>query len=231
MKRGLALRSADAVLVRDGLNALPAVIALSRRAHRIAKANLAIAGAFIAVLVRWGVFGHLPLPLGVAGHEGPTVIVGLNGVRLLTAGAWHRLGPKADPGTGTAVALREPGFPSRQAFSGRARVGVTPPARQLPGSAEGGRVDVPPLHTADETAGNAVGHAADLNGDQVDRRRFPVGTAMTGVPTRHPPLRDSHRDLLRCGSVIWSVRPRDRSRAMARVRPGLAHVRPILGAF
>jgi len=32
--------------------------------------------------------GHLPLPLGVAGHEGSTVIVGLNGMRLLAQRAW-----------------------------------------------------------------------------------------------------------------------------------------------
>jgi cation transport ATPase len=34
--------------------------------------------------------GHLPLPPGVAGHEGSTVIVGLNGLRLLRASAWRK---------------------------------------------------------------------------------------------------------------------------------------------
>jgi P-type E1-E2 ATPase len=86
----LALHSADAVLVRDDLTALPAVIALSRRARRLVKANLVIAGTFITVLVAWDLFGHLPLPLGVAGHEGSTVIVGLNGLRLLADAAWRR---------------------------------------------------------------------------------------------------------------------------------------------
>ena len=86
----LALHSADAVLVRDDLAALPAVIALSRRARRLVKANLVIAGTFITVLVAWDLFGHLPLPLGVAGHEGSTVIVGLNGLRLLADAAWRR---------------------------------------------------------------------------------------------------------------------------------------------
>ncbi len=84
----LALQSADAVLVRDDLTALPAVITLSRRARRIVVANLVIAGTFITVLVAWDLFGHLPLPLGVAGHEGSTVIVGLNGLRLLANRAW-----------------------------------------------------------------------------------------------------------------------------------------------
>ncbi|AEV84612.1 cation-transporting ATPase [Actinoplanes sp. SE50] len=85
----LALSTADAVLVRDDLTALPAVIALSRRARRLVVANLIIAASFITVLVCWDLFGHLPLPLGVAGHEGSTVIVGLNGLRLLSARAWR----------------------------------------------------------------------------------------------------------------------------------------------
>ncbi|WP_203935627.1 heavy metal translocating P-type ATPase [Planosporangium mesophilum] len=85
----LALQTADAVIVRDELSTLPAVIALARRARRLVVANLAIAATFITVLVAWDLFGHLPLPLGVAGHEGSTVIVGLNGLRLLRARAWR----------------------------------------------------------------------------------------------------------------------------------------------
>jgi cation-transporting P-type ATPase J len=86
----LALQTADAVIVRDELSAVPAVIALSRRARRLVAANLVIASAFIAVLVAWDLLGDLPLPLGVAGHEGSTIIVGLNGLRLLRSAAWRR---------------------------------------------------------------------------------------------------------------------------------------------
>ncbi|RZU18041.1 heavy metal translocating P-type ATPase [Streptomyces sp. BK239] len=86
----LALDAADAVVVRDELAAVPAVIALSRRARRLVAQNLVIAGTFIAALVLWDLIGTLPLPLGVAGHEGSTVLVGLNGLRLLTEGAWRR---------------------------------------------------------------------------------------------------------------------------------------------
>jgi len=86
----LTLRAADAVVVRDDLSAIPAVIALSRRARRVVTANLVIAGVFIAGLVIWDLAGTLPLPLGVAGHEGSTIIVGLNGLRLLRRAAWHR---------------------------------------------------------------------------------------------------------------------------------------------
>jgi heavy metal translocating P-type ATPase len=87
----LSVATADAVIVRDDLSTIPAVIDLSRRARRLVTANLIIAGTFIAVLVTWDLLGHLPLPLGVAGHEGSTVIVGLNGLRLLRNAAWRPL--------------------------------------------------------------------------------------------------------------------------------------------
>ncbi|MEU0809803.1 heavy metal translocating P-type ATPase [Streptomyces sp. NPDC005970] len=86
----LALETADAVVVRDELATIPTVIALSRRARRLVVQNLVIAGTFITGLVIWDLAGTLPLPLGVAGHEGSTVIVGLNGLRLLADGAWRR---------------------------------------------------------------------------------------------------------------------------------------------
>ncbi|WP_020098969.1 heavy metal translocating P-type ATPase [Mycobacterium sp. 360MFTsu5.1] len=85
----LTLQTADAVVIGDDLRTIPAVMALSRRARRVVMANLAIAATFIAVLVVWDLVGTLPLPLGVAGHEGSTVIVGLNGLRLLRRGAWR----------------------------------------------------------------------------------------------------------------------------------------------
>lgn len=93
----LTLQTADAIVVRDDLTTIPAVIALSRRARRVVTANLVIAGTFITGLVLWDLLGTLPLPLGVAGHEGSTVLVGLNGLRLLRATAW----PRADHGRGT----------------------------------------------------------------------------------------------------------------------------------
>jgi cation-transporting P-type ATPase J len=85
----LALDTADIVIMRDDLTAIPGVIALSRRARRVVAANLAIAAVIIAALVTWDLAGHLPLPLGVLGHEGSTVIVGLNGLRLLRTRTWN----------------------------------------------------------------------------------------------------------------------------------------------
>jgi cation-transporting P-type ATPase J len=80
----LALDTADAVIMRDDLATIPAIITLSRRA---VTANLAIAAAIITALVIWDLAAHLPLPLAVADHEGSTVIVGLNGLRLLHGSA------------------------------------------------------------------------------------------------------------------------------------------------
>jgi heavy metal translocating P-type ATPase len=88
----LALKTADVVIVRDELGTLPAVIDISRRAQRVVKQNLVIAGVVITGLVAIDLIGHLPLPLGVAGHEGSTVIVGLNGLRLLSTRSWRMPG-------------------------------------------------------------------------------------------------------------------------------------------
>ncbi|WP_411136439.1 heavy metal translocating P-type ATPase [Streptomyces sp. C10] len=86
----LALETADAVIVRDELTTVPAVIALSRTARRLVVQNLVLASVFLSGLVLWDLIGDLPLPLGVLGHEGSTVVVGLNGLRLLREAAWRR---------------------------------------------------------------------------------------------------------------------------------------------
>jgi heavy metal translocating P-type ATPase len=104
---GLAVESADAVIVRDELAAIPTVLNLARAAKRLVAQNLAIAAVVITGLVTWDLAGHLPLPLGVAGHEGSTILVALNGLRLLRTGAWtharnratapRRRAPRDDP--------------------------------------------------------------------------------------------------------------------------------------
>ncbi|MUL85251.1 MULTISPECIES: heavy metal translocating P-type ATPase [unclassified Mycolicibacterium] len=86
----LTVDTADVVSVGDDLSAISGVVALSRRARRLVIANLVIAATVITVLVTWDLFGHLPLPLGVAGHEGSTVLVALNGLRLLSRRSWRR---------------------------------------------------------------------------------------------------------------------------------------------
>ena len=85
------------MIVRDELSTIPKVIELARRARTVVVANLIIAAVVITGLVIWDLVDTLPLPLGVAGHEGSTIIVGLNGLRLLRNAAWRRAGSSSAP--------------------------------------------------------------------------------------------------------------------------------------
>jgi Cd2+/Zn2+-exporting ATPase len=78
-----ALETADVVLMADRLDGVPDVVDLARRTRRIVTQNLVFAGSVILVLSVLAIAGVVPLPLGVVGHEGSTVIVTLNGLRLL----------------------------------------------------------------------------------------------------------------------------------------------------
>ena len=79
----VAMETADVVLMADELSKVAYVIALSRRTRRTLIFNLGLAGLLIAVMIV-GIFTvQLPLPLAVVGHEGGTVLVSLNGLRLL----------------------------------------------------------------------------------------------------------------------------------------------------
>ncbi len=80
----VAIETADVVLMSDDLSKIPYALGLARRARTIVWQNLSFAMAVIVLLVA-GAFGiNLPLTLGVLGHEGSTVLVVLNGLRLLT---------------------------------------------------------------------------------------------------------------------------------------------------
>ncbi len=79
----VALETADVVLMADDLSKLPYAINLSRRTRRTIRQNLAFSLAVIVTLVTATLTRGIPLPLGVVGHEGSTVIVVLNGLRLL----------------------------------------------------------------------------------------------------------------------------------------------------
>lgn len=79
----LAIDAADVVLMDDDLHHLPDMIELARSTRAVVRANLAFSLAVIAGLVTLDLFGRLPLIVGVVGHEGSSVIVALNGLRLL----------------------------------------------------------------------------------------------------------------------------------------------------
>ncbi|MFO0910470.1 MAG: heavy metal translocating P-type ATPase [Isosphaeraceae bacterium] len=79
----VALETADVVLMSPDLTLLAVAIDLSRRASAVIRQNLVFAFGMMGVLLTVTYLGRLPLPLAVLGHEGSTVLVILNGVRLL----------------------------------------------------------------------------------------------------------------------------------------------------
>lgn len=79
----VALDSADVVFMGERLEHLPFAFSISRRARKVMVANLSFALGVIVLLVIGSLGARLPLPLGVLGHEGSTVLVCLNGLRLL----------------------------------------------------------------------------------------------------------------------------------------------------
>ncbi len=78
----VALEVADVVLMKDNLSGLPMAVWISKVAQRRVRQNIVFAFTMIAVLVISSFF-NLPLWLGVLGHEGSTVLVVLNGLRIL----------------------------------------------------------------------------------------------------------------------------------------------------
>lgn len=78
----VALEVADVVLMSDDLRGLPIAVWISHMARKRVRQNMIFAFTMIAVLVISSFFS-LPLWLGVLGHEGSTVLVVLNGLRLL----------------------------------------------------------------------------------------------------------------------------------------------------
>ena len=78
-----ALEQAEVVLMHDRLENFLAAYHLSRRARRIIYQNLTISLGTVITLVCFALFGAIPLTIGVLGHEGSTVLVVLNSLRLL----------------------------------------------------------------------------------------------------------------------------------------------------
>lgn len=79
----VAMETADVVLMGDRLDNIPSAILVSRKACGIVRQNLIFSVAVIALLIASALGLQLPLPLGVIGHEGSTVLVCLNGLRML----------------------------------------------------------------------------------------------------------------------------------------------------
>jgi Cd2+/Zn2+-exporting ATPase len=95
-----ALSQADVVLTKDELLGIVPAIELARRADQVIWQNLALAIGAASVMTAFALAGSLPLAVGVLGHEGGTVLVVLNSLRLLGEGWTFRKGtPLRRPAT------------------------------------------------------------------------------------------------------------------------------------
>ncbi len=79
----VALETADMILMKNDLLRIPEAIRLSRRMNRIIKQNIFFSIGIIALLILSNFSQVIDLPLGVIGHEGSTILVILNSLRLL----------------------------------------------------------------------------------------------------------------------------------------------------
>jgi len=80
---GTAIEVADAVLMNDNIEEIAWVIGQARRAESTVKYNMCFAITVILALIAGNFLQDVALPLGVVGHEGSTILVILNGLRLL----------------------------------------------------------------------------------------------------------------------------------------------------
>ncbi len=78
-----ALETADLVLMNDDIEKIAAAISIGKRAKKILKQNIVFAITVIAFLIAANFIQGIALPIGVIGHEGSTILVILNGLRLL----------------------------------------------------------------------------------------------------------------------------------------------------
>lgn len=79
----VAVESADIILVKDEIKKIPSIVQLARKTRNIVYQNLIFAFAVMLTLVLWTLFVKADMPWGVVGHEGSTLLVVVNGLRLL----------------------------------------------------------------------------------------------------------------------------------------------------
>ncbi|WP_077210884.1 heavy metal translocating P-type ATPase [Bacillus dakarensis] len=80
---GVALETADVVLMKNDLPLIAEAIQLSEKMNRIIKQNIIFSISVIMLLIASNFLQFIDLPFGVIGHEGSTILVILNGLRLL----------------------------------------------------------------------------------------------------------------------------------------------------
>lgn len=79
----VALETADVVLMKNDLAKIAYAVKLGRKMQRIVKQNVIFSTSVIALLIISNFLQLVDLPLGVVGHEGSTILVILNGLRML----------------------------------------------------------------------------------------------------------------------------------------------------
>ncbi|EAZ87777.1 heavy metal translocating P-type ATPase [Lysinibacillus fusiformis] len=79
----VALETADVVLMKNDLSKIAYAVRLSRKMQRIVKQNIIFSIGVIIFLIASNFLQVVDLPLGVIGHEGSTILVILNGLRML----------------------------------------------------------------------------------------------------------------------------------------------------
>lgn len=79
----VALETADVVLMKNDLSKIAYAVSLSKKMQKIVKQNIIFSIAVIALLIISNFLQIVDLPFGVIGHEGSTILVILNGLRML----------------------------------------------------------------------------------------------------------------------------------------------------
>lgn len=79
----IAIEAADVILVQDDISSIQYAIRMSKRLRKIVTQNIIFSFSVILVLIIANFFDSITLPLGVIGHEGSTILVILNSLRLL----------------------------------------------------------------------------------------------------------------------------------------------------
>ena len=79
----VAMETADIVLIQDDLEQIPFSLGISKQTRRLVMQNIVFSVSVIVLLIISNLLQVINLPLGVIGHEGSTILVILNSLRLL----------------------------------------------------------------------------------------------------------------------------------------------------
>ena len=102
----IAMETADVVLMKSELDKLEYCYGLSKKLKKITMQNIIFSITVILILILSNLFQLINLPLGVVGHEGSTILVILNSLRLLAEIPTHHFQGTAKPAGKTSNPTR-----------------------------------------------------------------------------------------------------------------------------